>query len=77
MSSVSTDLAAFAAQLRVAPGSKVDLHAIDPGGTPGFEGDRDSAEAELKALRNELTDFQERLWAEKGQSLLILSLIHI
>ncbi len=54
------------------PGSKVDLDAIDPGGTPGFEGDRDAAEVELKALRDELTDFQERLWGEKGQSLLIV-----
>ena len=42
------------------------------GRTPGFEGDRDSADVELKALRDELTDFQERLWAEKGQALLIV-----
>ena len=54
------------------PGSKVDLDAIDPGGTPGFEGDRDAAEVELEVLRDEITDFQERLWAEKGQSLLIV-----
>ena len=67
-----TDLAAFAALLRVEQGSKVDLHAVDPGGTPGCEGDRDAADVELKALRDELTDFQERLWAEKGQSLLIV-----
>ena len=67
-----TDLAAFAAELRVEPGSKVDLDAIDPGETLGFAGDRDAAEVELKALRDELTDFQERLWGEKGQSLLIV-----
>src|SRR6186997_2767878 len=66
------DLSPFAAELRVKPGSKVDLDAIDPGGTPGFEGERDAAEVELKVLRDELTDFQERLWAEKGQSLLVV-----
>jgi PPK2 family polyphosphate:nucleotide phosphotransferase len=68
----TADLSSFAARLRVKPGAKVDLHTIDPGGTPGFEGDRDAAGVELKALRGELTDFQERLWAEKGQSLLIV-----
>src|SRR4029453_13245748 len=67
-----TDIGAFAARLRVEPGSKVDLEAIDPDGTPGFEGDRGSAEDELKSLREELTDFQQRLWAEKGQALLIV-----
>ena len=72
MSSHSTDLAAFSARLRVEPGSKVHLDGIDPGGTPAFAGDRDSADVELKGLRDELTDFQERLWAEKGQSLLIV-----
>ena len=67
-----SDLAPFAAELRIEPGSKVDLGAIAPDGTPGFVADRDAAEDELKALREELTDFQERLWAEKGQSLLIV-----
>ncbi|HEX6474312.1 MAG TPA: polyphosphate kinase 2 family protein [Candidatus Limnocylindria bacterium] len=67
-----TDIGAFAAKRRVEPGSKVDLDAIDPDGTPGFEGDREAAEDELKELRDELTEFQERLWAEKGQSLLIV-----
>jgi PPK2 family polyphosphate:nucleotide phosphotransferase len=67
-----TDLGSFAAKLRVEPGSRVDLEAIDPAGTPGFEGEREAAETELKSLRDELTDFQERLWAEKGQALLIV-----
>jgi PPK2 family polyphosphate:nucleotide phosphotransferase len=66
------DLSALIAPLRVEPGSTVDLEAIDPRGTPGFDGDRDAAEAEVKALRGELTDFQERLWAEKKHSLLIV-----
>jgi PPK2 family polyphosphate:nucleotide phosphotransferase len=66
------DLTAFTAHLRVEPGDTVDLDAIDPSGTPGFDGDRGAAEAELEALRDELTDFQERLWAERGQALLIV-----
>jgi PPK2 family polyphosphate:nucleotide phosphotransferase len=68
----AADLSSFAARLRVAPRSKVHLDAIDPHGTPGFDGDRDQAGAELESLVDELTDFQERLWAEKRQSLLIV-----
>jgi PPK2 family polyphosphate:nucleotide phosphotransferase len=67
-----TDLSPFAAQLAIDPGSNVDLDAIDPGATPDFDGDKEAAEEELKALRDELTDFQEMLWAEKKQSLLIV-----
>jgi PPK2 family polyphosphate:nucleotide phosphotransferase len=66
------DLSAFAAELRVEPGTTVGLEAIDPSGTPGFDGKRDDADEELDTLRDELTDFQERLWAEKGQALLIV-----
>ncbi|MBA2632004.1 MAG: polyphosphate kinase 2 family protein [Chloroflexi bacterium] len=58
--------------LRVAPGSTPDLTAIDPAGTPGFDGDKDAARDRLKELRDELADFQERLWAEARQSLLIV-----
>jgi PPK2 family polyphosphate:nucleotide phosphotransferase len=66
------DLAAFAARLRVAPVGPVNLAEIDPDGTPGFTGDRDAATAELEALRGELEEFQERLFAEKRQALLIV-----
>ena len=62
----------FGDLLRVAPGSEVDLAAIDPGGTPGFEGDKAAGRDRLKELRAELSDFQERLWAEARQSLLIV-----
>ena len=58
--------------LRVAPGSRPDLEVLDAGSTPGFEGDKEAAGARLKELRTELADFQERLWAEGGQSLLIV-----
>jgi PPK2 family polyphosphate:nucleotide phosphotransferase len=62
----------FADLLRVAPGSAADLAAIDTNGTPGFEGDKEAARARLKELRTELGEFQERLWAEGGQGLLIV-----
>jgi len=62
----------FTDLLRVAPGSTPDLAAMDPGGTPGFEGDKDGARARLKELRAELSEFQERLWAEGRQGLLVV-----
>jgi len=58
--------------LRVEPGSRPDLDAIDPAGTPGWDGDKAAARDRLKELRAELGDFQERLWAESSQSLLIV-----
>ncbi len=62
----------FADLLRVEPGTTPDLAAIDPAGTPGFAGDKVAAGERVKALRHELADFQERLWAEGEQSLLIV-----
>ena len=62
----------FSDLLRVAPGTRPDLDAIDPRGTPGFDGDKAAAQARVKELRDELADFQERLWAEAGQSLLVV-----
>jgi PPK2 family polyphosphate:nucleotide phosphotransferase len=59
-------------QLRVAPGAAVDLVRIDPRATPGFDGDKEAAAAELKTLRDELEEFQLRLWAEGERSLLII-----
>ena len=62
----------YAELLRVAPGSRPDLAAIDTHATPGFDGDKAAGRARLKELRDELADFQERLWAEQGQALLIV-----
>jgi len=62
----------FADLLRVRPGTRPDLDSIDPRGTPGFDGDKDAAGDRLDVLRDELTDFQERLWAEKRQGLLVV-----
>ena len=64
--------APFSDLLRVAPGSAPDLAAADTGATPGFEGDKTAAHERLKALRRELAAFQERLWAEQRQSLLVV-----
>jgi PPK2 family polyphosphate:nucleotide phosphotransferase len=66
------DLGAFADLLRVKPGGRLDLASIDADGTPGFDGDRDAASAELQELHAELFDFQERLWAERKRALLIV-----
>jgi PPK2 family polyphosphate:nucleotide phosphotransferase len=62
----------FTELLHVAPGTTPDLASIDPRGTPGFDGDKDASRARLKELRHELSAFQERLWAEKSQSLLVV-----
>ena len=59
-------------ELCVAPGSVPDLAAIDPGSTPGWTGDKVAAAARVRDLKNELSDFQQRLWAERHQSLLIV-----
>jgi len=58
--------------LRLAPGTRPELEAIDPAATPGFDGEKDTARDRLEELREELAAFQERLWAEQGQSLLIV-----
>lgn len=58
--------------LRVAPGTRPKLGALDAASTPGFDGDRDAARDRLEELRGELGAFQERLWAEGSQALLIV-----
>lgn len=65
-------MSTFSDLLRVRPDAKVDLADHDPDGTPGFDGDRDPAKAELKDLRAELEKFQERFWAERSKSLLVV-----
>lgn len=62
----------FTDLLRVVPGTTPDLAAIDPRSTPGFDGDKTAARSQLKPLRDELADFQKRLWAEQRQSVLVV-----
>ena len=65
-------MSSFAELLRVAPGSTPDLAAIDPAGTPGFDGDKAASRQRVKKLRKALAEFQERLWAEGRESLLVV-----
>ncbi len=52
-----------ASDLRLPPGP-VDLDAIDSGATPGFDGGKKDGKAALLALGDDLSDLQERLFAE-------------
>jgi PPK2 family polyphosphate:nucleotide phosphotransferase len=56
----------------VKPGQRVDLRALDPGSTEGAPGGRPETEAAIPALLEELTELQERLWAETTRSLLVV-----
>ncbi len=49
---------------RLSPGA-VDLSAIPTDASPGFDGGKTKGKAALFALGDELSDLQERLWAEK------------
>ena len=59
----STAAARVSDLLRVPPGP-VDLSGLDPRATPGFDGDKAAAKAELAAIGPHLSDLQERLHAE-------------
>ena len=54
----------FTALLRIAPGP-VDLTAIETDAAPGFTGKKADGKAALAAMAPELSDLQERLWAER------------
>jgi PPK2 family polyphosphate:nucleotide phosphotransferase len=47
------------------------LDEIDPGATPGSKGKADALR-EMSHLREELFDLQERLWAERSRSILLV-----
>ena len=56
--------------LRVEPGRRVRLAKIDPGDTHGF--DKDAAKAVTDGLLPDLTELQERLWAEGRRAVLVV-----
>src|SRR5205085_1854851 len=56
----------------VAPGSHVDLAAIATRSSAGAPGGKDETEAGFGELTDRLAGLQERLWAERKQSLLIV-----
>ncbi len=57
---------------RVEPGTKVHLGTIDTRSTDGAPGDKGSTEAVMDDLLKELQGLQERLYADGGQSLLVV-----
>ncbi|CAA9256731.1 MAG: Polyphosphate kinase 2 [uncultured Acidimicrobiales bacterium] len=61
-----------AAQWRVEPGTKVHLGKIDTRSTDGAPGGKASTEAAMDELLHDLQGLQERLYADGGQSLLVV-----
>src|SRR3954463_539452 len=57
-------------QLRVEPGTKVDLSKRDPGETYGRA--KETAEAQITELLTEMSDLQDKLWAGQKRALLVL-----
>jgi PPK2 family polyphosphate:nucleotide phosphotransferase len=57
---------------RVAPGSKVDLAAIDTTSTEGAPGGKKETKEGYRKNRHELADLQVRLYAESRRSLLLV-----
>ena len=57
-------------ELRVKPGSKVDLSKIDPADEHGWR--KADAEAETERQMARLADLQDRFWAEAKRSVLVI-----
>jgi len=53
------------AHLRL-PGGAVDLMAIETDAAPGFDGTKADGKKALAAMADELSDLQERLWAQRA-----------
>ncbi len=59
-------------QLRVRPGDAANLAEREPGSTPGAPGGRAETEAATAAQLAKLSELQERLYAERRRSLLVV-----
>lgn len=57
---------------RIPPSSHIDWASHDPDAKTGFEGGKKDGEAAQPDLNKQLADLQRRLWAESGQSLLVV-----
>ena len=57
---------------RVTPGTHPAVASIDAGSTPGAPGDRGATEVATAPLHARLLELQDRLWAERQRSLLIV-----
>jgi PPK2 family polyphosphate:nucleotide phosphotransferase len=58
--------------LRVAPGTGIDLSAIDPRSTPGFDGDKSDGKDLLHERRTLLAELQDLLYADGGERVLFV-----
>jgi PPK2 family polyphosphate:nucleotide phosphotransferase len=58
-------MTAMTSHLHRLPPGRVDLSAIPTDQTPGFDGGKTKGKAALFALGDELSELQERLWAER------------
>jgi len=58
--------------LRIPPGSDVDLAAIDPRATPGFDGDKHDAKPAFAELQERIAELQDLLYADGSQRLLVV-----
>ena len=56
----------------VKPGQKVDLSSWDPQSTPAWKGDKESGEAYIPKINDELEALQEQLYAEARHKVLIV-----
>ncbi len=57
---------------KVEPGTSISLSDTATKSTDGAPGDRDATAAAMADLHQELSSYQERLWAEQSQSLLVV-----
>lgn len=62
--------AAAVEKLRVKPGAKLDLAAIDPESKLGFE--KEEAEALIESNRARMAELHELLWADNSRALLLI-----
>jgi PPK2 family polyphosphate:nucleotide phosphotransferase len=65
-------MATFSERFVLRPGARVDLRAIDPRATPGFDGDKDAGKARTAKLNARLEELQEALYAEGRHRLLVV-----
>ncbi|MGH2689096.1 MAG: polyphosphate kinase 2 family protein, partial [Actinomycetota bacterium] len=56
----------------VPPGKRVRLDRIDPGSSAGAPGDKAATTEAAQALKAEIAELQDRLWAESRRSILIV-----
>jgi PPK2 family polyphosphate:nucleotide phosphotransferase len=57
---------------RIPPGQPPRLHTVDPSSTPAAPGDRAATERAIGELSEELASLDDRFWAQRSQSLLVV-----